>query len=171
MHVDSDNGYMDEHYSNYNYDAYYLQFGSDLGMLEVMNTKNGRSRVTPAHSIEKSKVTPALSIKASIEAALRQSMRYKPTTTSNKYSALASLECEELRDDEPIDLIAGDTRDSYPVVDSCNQVLRAPAAGGPARRREPKKAAPLCEKFKGILRADACKGVAKRGLKQTWLAC
>ena len=40
MQVDSDNGYMGEYYSNYNYDAFYHQFGGDLGMLEVMNTKN-----------------------------------------------------------------------------------------------------------------------------------
>ena len=40
MQVDSDNGYMGEHYSNYNYHAYYLQFGCDPGMPLVMNNQN-----------------------------------------------------------------------------------------------------------------------------------
>ena len=40
MQVDSDNGYVGEYYNVYNYDAYYLQFGGDLGMLEMMTTNN-----------------------------------------------------------------------------------------------------------------------------------
>ena len=40
MHVDSDIGYIGEYYNGYNYDAYYLQFGSDLDMLEIMTIKN-----------------------------------------------------------------------------------------------------------------------------------
>ena len=109
MQLDSDIGYIGEYYGSYNYDACYLQFGGDLGMLEILTTKNCKwraipapsiykSRVTPAPSIDKSKATPAPSIKASIAEALHEAMRYKPTTTSNKYAALAPLECEELRD-------------------------------------------------------------------------
>ena len=131
MQVDSDNGYI----GDYNYDAYYQSFGGDLGMLEAMNTKIAESKVTPATSIENPWVIPARSIKASIETSLHQAMRYKPTDTSNKFSALASLECEELQDDD------------HPVVDLSNQALRSPVAGGPVRRREPRKAAPLCGKF------------------------
>ena len=63
-------------------------------------------------------------------------MRYKPTTTSSKFSVLASLECEELQDDD------------HPVVDLSNQALRSPVAGGLVRRREPRKAAPLCGKLR-----------------------
>ena len=39
MQVDSDNGYMGEYFSDYNYEDHYFQFGGDLGMLEAMNTK------------------------------------------------------------------------------------------------------------------------------------
>ena len=109
MQVDSDNLYFGEYYNGYNYDAYHHQSSGDLGLLEALATKSGKSRVTPAPSIEDSRVTPALSIKATIEAALHQSMRYKPMVTSNKFSVLATLECEELHDVEPIDLIARDT--------------------------------------------------------------
>ena len=109
MQVDSDIGYIGEYYGSYNYDACYLQFGGDLGMLEILTTKNckwraipvpsiDKSRVTPAPSMDKSRATPAPSIKAGIAEALHEAMRYKPTTTSNKYAALAPLECEELRD-------------------------------------------------------------------------
>ena len=39
MQVDSDNGYICDYNYNYNYDAYYHQFGGDLGMLEMVSTK------------------------------------------------------------------------------------------------------------------------------------
>ena len=160
MQVDSDNGYMGDY--KYNYDAYYLKFGGDLGTLEAMNADeseactsaavtllsppprggsrstapvrrlDSESKATPAPSIESPWVTPARSIKASIEASLRQAMRYKPTVTANKFAVLASLECEELQDDE------------RPVANPCKQDLWPPTAGGQTRRSELKKAAPLC---------------------------
>ena len=40
MQVDSDNGYVCEYYNGYNDDAHYLQFGCDLGTLEMMIIKN-----------------------------------------------------------------------------------------------------------------------------------
>ena len=62
MQADSDIGYIGEYYGGYNHDAYYLQFGGDLGMLEILTTKSCKSRVIPFPSIDKSRVTPTLSI-------------------------------------------------------------------------------------------------------------
>ena len=138
MQVDSDNGYMGDYNYNYNYDAYYPQFGGDLGMLEMASTKVGKLRATPAPSIENPWVTPARSIKAGIEASFHEAMKYKPTILSNKFSALASLECEELPDDD------------RPVINPSNRALQPPVACGPARRREPRNAAPLCGKFRDV---------------------
>ena len=150
MQVDSDNGYVGDY--SYNYDAYYLQFGCDLGMLEAIHADesgafasaavalqlppprggsrstapvrrlDSDSKATSAANIESPWVTPARSIKASIEASLHQAMRYKPTVTANKFAVLASLECEELQDDE------------RSVANPCKQDSWPPAAGGQTRR-------------------------------------
>ena len=80
---------MGEYYGGCNYDAYYLQFGGDLGMLEILKTKSCKLRVTPAPSIDKSRAiptpsmdksraTPAPSIKAGIAEAVHEAMKYKP---------------------------------------------------------------------------------------------
>ena len=73
---------------------------------------------------------------------------------------------------EPLDFIAGVTLDRYPDVNPINQVLRVrnTSTEGFARRREPKKATPLCGKFQkgNIMRSDVWKVVAKQGLKQCW---
>ena len=163
MQVDSDNGYM----GDYNYHAYYPSFGCDLGMLEAMNAdgyeacasavvtlldplpREGNrstapvrkldlnSRATPAPNIASPWVTPARSIKASIEASLHQAMKYKPTVTANKFAVLASLECEELQDVLQPPVACGPAR-----------VLQSPGAGSPVRRRERKRyQPPICKGF------------------------
>ena len=37
MQVDSDIGYIGEYHDGYSYDAYYIQFAGDVGMLECVN--------------------------------------------------------------------------------------------------------------------------------------
>ena len=174
MQVDSDNGYM----GDYNYDTYYPSYGGDLGMLEAVpleqqqkqpqqlwmqqqqhrsrlslregdsyarsrGTEHGRSPTQPDTS------TAARSVKFAIDAALHEAMKYKPTTTSNKFAALASLEDEEINKKHVRVL-------QPPVACGPARVLQHPGAGSPAKRHERRRRqSPMCKGF-GITCTEKC---------------